>query len=35
VPYITRPGTDIMCPMEQRSINKTPDSFYDELKVIE
>jgi hypothetical protein len=35
VPFISRPGTEIMCPMEQRSINKTPDSFYAELKVIE
>ena len=35
VPYITRPGTDIICPMEQRSINKRPDSFYDELAATE
>jgi hypothetical protein len=32
VPFITRPGTDVMCPMEKLSIGKTPESFYNELK---
>jgi hypothetical protein len=32
VPFITRPGTEAMCPMEKLSLGKTPESFYDELK---
>lgn len=32
VPFINRPGTDIMCPMEELSLGKMPDQFYTELK---
>jgi hypothetical protein len=34
VPFITRPGTETMCPMEKLSLGKTPESFYAELKQV-
>lgn len=31
VPYIHRPNSELMCPMEELSIGKTPDEFYQAL----
>ena len=32
VPYITQPGSIVLCPMEKLSLNKTVDEFYDLVK---
>jgi hypothetical protein len=33
VPFIMRPDGKDMCPMEKLSIGKTPEEFYQEMKV--
>ncbi len=34
VPYIQKPGSEDMCPMEKLSIDKTPEEFYEVVKSI-